>query len=228
MALVSFAFEARADDPAPPAAAPTPPVAADRVRMRVTSESPVTIEMQPERFGVPYGEWQTICSTPCDVLVPASQVVFRATGGDVRASAPFTPMALAGQHVDVLVRPAERGRIPAGIALTSVGGGAIIVGATVALVGAVANLAASIGGGGEQDGYYYAGGGLAAAGVAALVPGILLLTSGKTRVEQYGGLASVASVGLDPARPVGSASGPSPLRLQPPPARAFPVFSVSF
>jgi hypothetical protein len=84
-------------------------------------------------------QWTAVCSAPCDLVLPLDRE-YRVSGEDMRNSRTFQLGAAPGQHVFITVSPASKGAFAAGIGLTSVGGGGIIVGLSMLLVGLVLDV----------------------------------------------------------------------------------------
>jgi hypothetical protein len=103
-------------------------------------DAPAAVRL--ERIAPGESEWRSVCSSPCDVLIPADGV-FRVGGDDVRPSPAFIVHAPPGQRVDVRVRPSSKTVNALGI--VGLVGGALV--ATTALTVALGQwLAAALDG----------------------------------------------------------------------------------
>jgi hypothetical protein len=152
--------------------------------VHVQSDGPVVVERRVGR------SWVYACSSPCDADLPITGT-YRISGTEIRNTPAFQLNARPGDHVILDVTSASKGSFKSGIALTGVGGGAMIVGAIILLYVAVFDAAASAEGipNPSDDGTWNtAGGVLLAGGAAALVVGILLMTGNShSGIEQSQG-----------------------------------------
>jgi hypothetical protein len=168
---------------------------ADRaILVHVHSPDPVVLERET---GNRYEPFASICTSPCDTLVPASGR-YRITGDSIRSSRPFTfPTDAAEDTLDV--NPTSPLGFAGGIALVSLGGAALQIGLLWALAASYADFDS-----GTPDRAPAVG--LLIGGVVCLVTGgVLWASNGKTRVSQTRGpqveapLARVEKSGPSPA-----------------------------
>jgi hypothetical protein len=134
-------------------------------------------------WGAGWGSYTTsrpVCSVPCDRVIDASAgQSFFVRGPGVPASAPFV-LAARGPVVNLDVKAGSTALRAGGIAVTSIGGAAILVGLIVLAVGSV-----SIDGPPDQTAQI-AGGITTGFGVAALVGGIVMIVQAKTTASFVG------------------------------------------
>ena len=116
--------------PAAPAAPAVKRVPA--VLVHIESPRKVTLERRPSDEY----EWEEVCTSPCDKLVPASDE-YHVVGSGMKASPPFQLEAQPGQRVVLTIDPASKGWFAVGI----VGG---IVGAIAGLYGLLLVAAGSL------------------------------------------------------------------------------------
>jgi hypothetical protein len=133
------------------------------------------------------GRWALVCAAPCDAAVPLGRQ-YRIAGEGIRPSRAFGIEAAPGGHAEISVSAATKGGFQGGIALSSVGAGAIIVGLTVVFVGALGACGDGDFGtcdGPANGGLETAGAIISLAGVALLVGGIILTVSNaRTKATQ--------------------------------------------
>ncbi len=169
--------------PPPPSPVYLQAVQAGQVVVRIAAPQDVTLELKSRDTRA----WQPVCNAPCNVPVPLD-ADYRVVGEGMRSTSTFKLVDVPGRPVDVEVEPASKASFGGGIALLSVGGAAVVIGLTVALVGAVANDTDGLGCGIDNpdpsscpsnSGNGLVTGGLvtAAVGAAALVGGIVLTVS---------------------------------------------------
>lgn len=204
--------------PAPPP--PPPPVAptAPEARRLVHIEAPrqVALERQSSNPRV----WIEVCSSPCDKYVSASGS-YRIAGSGVRASRPFMLDAGTEERVVIDVDPGSKGWFVGGIVITSIGGGATIIGLLLALVGsATKDLSGS-----HDSSLETAGLTCAAIGALSTVAGLIALTSNSSST------ATLSSVAPAPGGADGSTRAPTWHASTPtgaPKPFALPIFSATF
>jgi len=122
------------------------------------------------------GRWALVCAAPCDAQVPLGRE-YRISGEGIRPSRPFGIQAPPGQRVTLSVVTGSRAGYSGGLALTSVGSAAVVVGLFVVLFGALGTCD-SFGNCTPADGgVETAGLVITLAGVAVLVGGIILVAS---------------------------------------------------
>jgi hypothetical protein len=165
-------------------------------------------------------DWRTVCSAPCDKLLPTA-FYYRVTGGGIKSSANFALQAPRGTHETLVVDGASKAASVVGIVGMAVG---IPVGA-VALLG---DLAGAAFGGytGDGNGVF-----LAATGIAALLVvggGLLHGANKRTHVSQRLGASQtgVLQPGSGSTTPMWSAAATEPKNL--PPIVGFPIFGGRF
>ncbi len=131
------------------------------------------------------GRWAMVCAAPCDAQLPIGRE-YRISGEGVRPSRPFGLGAAPGQRVIITASGASRGAFAGGVALTTVGTAAVIIGLVVLLVGAAGTCDAFSGVcTGSSSGAETAGAVISIAGAAAMVGGIILMASNaRTRTTQ--------------------------------------------
>jgi len=167
--------------------------------VHIDSEDPVTLERRVPgtRF------WTPVCTSPCDIGVPVWGS-YRISGQGIRDSNDFNLAARNGDHVVLNVSSATKGGFAGGIALTSIGGFSILVGATILFSVATSDLAnnAADQPSSPNDGTWNTAGWImVGAGAGAVLVGILLLTTNRhSNVAQSGGLTRQASEGTDALR----------------------------
>jgi hypothetical protein len=188
-------------------------------------DSPQQVDLQRET-GQRYRPFETICTSPCDTLVPADGR-YRVSSESVRASRPFA-FPLEAQREDMRVRPGSRSGFTAGIILLSTGGAAFGLG--------VLWLFAQ-GSGDSPDpqdnvqAWHDVAIGLVLGGIAAITGGIVLTAlNARTKVS------SIETATPPPVKPDESHERTVMLPVRSatamentlPPATAIPVFAIRF
>jgi hypothetical protein len=183
-------------------------------------------------------EWSPVCTTPCDRPVPAGYS-YRIAGDSIRTSSPFTIDPQQGGRQTLVVSEASRGAFVLGIVGMGVGAGGIVVGLSVAFVGAVGAGLSEHGTSAYQSDRNIETAGWVVTGIgAAAVAGglVLLLTNVRTGVSQ----GPTTSQGASAAPPRVSTSLPpapfatsgerlrDPMAAAMPPVVGFPVFGATF
>lgn len=175
-ATLAPASLARAADTPPPDERPD---ATRAVFVHLDSSEPVDLQRET---GLRYEPFSTVCTSPCDTLVPADGK-YRVSSDSIRPSRAFS-FATDARRDDVRVRPASRGAFTAGILLLSTG-------AAAAGLGTLWLLAQGLG---DSDGSQDDGGGRPIAlgvvlgGLAAVVGGtVLTALNAKTKVSHTPG-----------------------------------------
>jgi len=197
---------------APAPAAPVAPAAAHAppATVWVHIEGSQVAQLQRDTSGD--GNWETVCTAPCDKALPA-QVGYRIVGDGIRDSSDFELSAQAGARQTLTVDEGSRGGFVLGIVGTVAGGIAIGVGLLVVFIAAVSravddgdSTATQGDVNAETAGWVISG-----AGTAGLVGGIVLLVSnGRTRVAQ--GSAAAPSAAWLPSSDWAHVSGPRDTR----------------
>jgi hypothetical protein len=147
------------------------------------------------------GRWATVCAGPCDAPVPIDRE-YRVAGPGIRSSRPFRIHAAPGQHVTITVNAASAAARSAGVALSSIGSAAIIIGVIVLVYGALGACEQTDAFGDclqtqPDGGVETAGAIIALAGAAVLVGGVILyLNNARTTTTE-----SVPAALAPPARP---------------------------
>ncbi len=184
--------------PLPPGVTPTapgpgrpPPPAPPRTgaMVWVHLEGPDEARLEQDTTG--QGDWQQVCSPPCNIQLPTG-LDYRIQGGNIKASQVFHLTGNQGDHVTVNVNAGSKAWFVIGIVITPIG-------AIVALVGFFTGLIGSLGAATASSTTYgsstttqtnwnsVAAGGWTtfAIGAAALVGGIVLIvTNSKTTTSQ--------------------------------------------
>jgi hypothetical protein len=152
-----------------------------KANVHIDTDQSVVLERREGR------EWIYQCSAPCDTDEPLSGI-YRISGQGVRPTSGFRLNAQPGGHVVLQVSTAAQSNFTTGIALTGVGGGALLVGGMILYFVAIFDWADS------QSGYAHpsddgswntAGLVLVAGGAAALVVGVVLMSGNfHSKVEQ--------------------------------------------
>jgi hypothetical protein len=135
--------------------------------------------------------WTPACAAPCDKSLPIDND-YRITGPGIRTSKTFRLSVRAGEKVSIAVNAGSKGGFIGGIVLLGIGGAGVIIGLTVALVGAAESATESYnpvtgnftqnnnGSGTETAGWI-----IALVGAAAAVVGVVLMVNnGKTKETQ--------------------------------------------
>jgi hypothetical protein len=165
---------------APPAVVPMA-MLGPKANVHVDADQAVVLERREGRT------WVYQCSAPCDADVPLSGS-YRFTGTGVRPTSAFRLNAQPGGHVFLQVSTAAQSNFTTGIALTGVGGGALIVGGLILYMVAIFDWTdGNLGYGHPSDDgtWNTAGLVLVAGGAAALVVGVVLLGGNlHSKVEQ--------------------------------------------
>jgi hypothetical protein len=144
-------------------------------------DSPDPVDLQRET-GLRYEPFSTVCTSPCDTLVPADGK-YRISSDSARPSHFFT-FSAGAQRDDIRVRPASRGGFTGGIVLLSTGAAAFGLGAFWLLAQGLGESNGSQDGG---DGRPIALGVLLG-GLAALATGtVLTALNAKTKVSHMEG-----------------------------------------
>jgi hypothetical protein len=179
-----------------PVAAPAPAApaaAAPSATVWVHIEGPQVAQLQRDTSGD--GNWQTVCTAPCDRALPA-QLGYRIVGDGIRDSSDFELSAQGGERQTLTVHEGSRGGFVLGIVGTVAGGIAIVAGLMVVFIAALPRVA------GEGDSTLTqadinaetAGWVISGLGSAGLAGGIVLLAlNGRTRVAQESAAASSAA-----------------------------------
>jgi hypothetical protein len=150
------------------------------------------------------GRWAVVCAAPCDAQVPLERE-YRIVGEGIRPSRAFAIEANPGQHVVMSVSAASRAGFSAGLALSSVGGAAVVVGLVVLFYGAFGACQTTDAFGDclatqADPGVETVGAVISIAGVAILVTGIILMASNaRTHAVQSVSVADLLPT--PPARP---------------------------
>jgi hypothetical protein len=182
---------APAAEAAPGPATPAAPAPAAMVRVHI--EGSRVAQLQRDTSGD--GNWQTVCTAPCDKALPA-QVGYRIVGDGIRDSSDFELSAQGGDRQTLAVHEGSRGGFVLGIVGTVAGGIAIVAGLMVVVIAALPRVA------GEGDSTLTqgeinaetAGWVISGLGTAGLAGGIaLLVLNGRTRVAQESAAAPSAA-----------------------------------
>lgn len=192
---------------APTAPAPTAPTAQKLVHIEASRV--VALERQSDNAKV----WVVVCSSPCDRHVPASGT-YRIAGSGVRASRAFVIDAGTGDRVYIDVDAGSKGWFVGGIVLTSVGGGAAIIGLILALVATDSHITG-------HDSLATAGLTTAGLGVLGTVAGIVAITS---NAKSLATVSSTAPTPTDASRAPTWIATPT---VAPKPI-VFPAFTATF
>jgi len=125
--------------------------------------------------------WRTVCSAPCDKLLPTA-FYYRVTGGGIKSSADFTLSASPGTRERLVVDGASKSALVLGIVALSAGALAAYIGLLVAAAGALAGD-----GEGDTGNNGVTGGGLAVMGIGVLAAAgglSLVVSNSKTTVAE--------------------------------------------
>jgi hypothetical protein len=172
--------------PPPPYPAPPPP-ATQAVRLHIESPEPATVLSHRKAYG--QIGWRgfvvdaatPVCMSPCDQPLEAGTGLTYSVSGDFNGSKEF--LLAGGQgDMELSVIPGSRGLRRGGIALTALGGAAILAGGLILLVG---NAEQSSGTGPVDDGLVPAGAGVLGGGIAMLLGGIIAITQSKTTIDLH-------------------------------------------
>lgn len=168
-------------DPSIRAAYLTPRVGAARLRLE-SAGAPLTITV-PRRAGY-LGEGvlalgTTLCQTPCTLHLPAGQTVVQASSARTPSAA--LELMVPPQGLAVRLREGSRLRTRLGAGLLAAGGGLTVMGVAALALAPLVDA-------GHRLGPTVAGAVALSTGVALLVPGIVLLRSGRGGIERRGPL----------------------------------------
>jgi hypothetical protein len=156
-------------------------------------DGPRDAELQEDSDGD--GTWTTVCSGPCDRLLPAGKE-YRIDGESMRSSTPFGLAGQPSEHLTLKVDAASSGLFTGGVVL-------VPVGLLTALVGGLDIFVGQLNASGGSEVYKRPNQNLTAGAVtigvgAALVGlGIAIVTSATTRVSQYRGATEVGRASPD-------------------------------
>lgn len=153
----------------------------DEVRVRITGSDNAILERDT-------GEsWVDACRAPCDRLVPANGS-YRITGAGIRDSDPFTLRAHGGGSEMLRVQSSSQTGFVGGVALSGVGGVALLFGLGMTLFGTTKSCSSVDGSTTNgcslsNPALLGAGIGVSAAGLVSIVSGIVLMAiNGKSSV----------------------------------------------
>ncbi len=188
-------------------------------------DSPEPVDLQRET-GERYQPFETVCTSPCDTLVPADGR-YRISSDSVRASRPFA-FPLEAKREDMQVRPASRGGFTGGILLLSTGGAAFGLGVLWLFA---QGLADSPDPQDNAQAWHAVSIGLVLGGLAAITGGIIFTArNAKTKVS------SVEATVPPPVKPDESrdhivvlpSRSATAMEKALPPVTAIPVFAIRF
>jgi hypothetical protein len=162
--------------------------------------------------------WQTVCSAPCDRLLPTT-FYYRVSGGGIKSSADFALHAPRGTRETLVVDGASKGAFVAG--LVGVVGGPIFT-----LVGEVF-VFSLLGGDGPNPPILDSGLAMMGIGVIATVGGIVLMVSNaRTKVNQDAGASRTDALVPDSWTPTWNSAVTEPKNLLP--IVGIPIFNGRF
>jgi hypothetical protein len=151
-----------------PTPTPTPTPTDATVLVHIDSPSPVDLQVTHGKKN----DWETICSAPCDVQVPAHGM-YRIAGSGSRPSSTFSLSSMHGR-ADLVVSPSSSGWFVGGIVLLSVGGGVMLIGA---FIGLIASITSTVDTSGASSQIEATGWTMAGVGALGLVAGIVAMAS---------------------------------------------------
>jgi hypothetical protein len=200
--------------------APSPPVPVERPALMpsevwVHFEAPEGVVLQQDRTS--RDDWQTVCSAPCDTLLPMA-FYYRAAGGGIKASDDFALKGSPGARETVVVDGASRTASVLGVLVLVAGGIADFVGLAMTVASTV-----------DGEGWRVAAPGLVALGVGTVaIVGGYVLAHKATRVDQKLGGSPTGQLLPGPGiqGPIWNTALTEPKNL--PPIVGIPVFSGRF
>lgn len=150
----------------------------------------------PQRSWELRSNQQFVCKTPCTRWInPVETYQFRAESGPSLETidVPSLSAYVGSSDLEVRAHPRDRGAFAGGIVATGVGGGFAFIGGFLALMGGMA----------DRKGLTVGGAITAGVGLAAIAPGVWLITSSGSKVEILSDGAPIPSAAAAPGLGLG-------------------------
>ncbi len=200
--------------------APSPPVPVERPALMAAEvwvhlEAPEGVVLQQDRTS--RDDWQTVCSAPCDRMLPMA-FYYRAAGGGIKASDDFALKGSPGARETMVVDGASRTASVLGALVLAAGGIADLFGLALTVASTV-----------DGEGWSVAAPGLAALGLGTVaIVGGYVLAHKATRVDQKLGASPTGKLLSGPGShgPIWNTAVTEPKNL--PPIVGIPIFGGRF
>lgn len=178
-------------------------------------EAPEGVVLQQDRTS--RDDWQTVCSAPCDRMLPMA-FYYRAAGGGIKASDDFALKGSPGARETMVVDGASRTASVLGALVLAAGGIADLFGLALTVASTV-----------DGEGWSVAAPGLAALGLGTVaIVGGYVLAHKATRVDQKLGASPTGKLLSGPGShgPIWNTAVTEPKNL--PPIVGIPIFGGRF
>ena len=152
-------------------------------------------------YGASVEAWRTLCTTPCNQVVPSGGS-YRIAGPGIVPSAPFT---LSPGSAELRVKTGSLGAHIGGLFLTVIGASSVLTGGILVGIGRTFGPGTPFYDPGESAAFRGAGGAVLGVGLGSLVAGIALLATSGTKVQvvnNAGGSQNAVSLRLPSGRPL--------------------------